>query len=79
MNNITSPNTLFQPTPIRENARHDWPMARDQAAREAAGRMEVDGAGGGAEEDEERRKRKVISPTEGWDERLKRGNWGGER
>lgn len=31
------------------------------------------------EQEEERKKRKVISPTEGWDDRMKRGNWATER
>lgn len=89
INGLTSPNTLFQPTPVREASGYAW-LARDIGAdtavkNEAPGRMDVDakveaGEGRQSEEAEEQRmKRKIISPTEGTDERMKRGHWGAER
>lgn len=92
-NGVTSPNGLFQPTPVRESPGGvAWPL-REQGSGKAEGKMDVDisptkegtkenaGVSGDAEapiseQEEQRMKRKIISPTEGWDERTKRGNWG---
>lgn len=90
MNGFTSPNTLFQPTPVRETSGYAW-LARDAGAEaavknEVPGRMEVDakaevGSEGrrSEEAEEQRMKRKIISPTEGTDDRMKRGHWVAER
>lgn len=86
MNGLGSPSGLFQPTPVRENSGVKWPSTKGEERMDVDAEVKQEGpvAGGTDEaaaalEHEARMKRKVISPTEGSDERTKRGNWAPER